>query len=117
MPLELGLGRDAAIVAQQFSGTSPDWPELPRHTLELFYPGQVNWTSLMSRQHAGADDMRAGVPVRFRHSEKQLALYGVEAEFLPEIKRQWWLTLCAGLLLIAAFAAAMGSLLTPKGDK
>jgi hypothetical protein len=53
----------------------------------LFYPGQVSWPHLNSAQHAGADNDRAeGVPVKFRHSEAQLAHYGVEAEFRDEIR-------------------------------
>ena len=41
-----------------------------------------------------------GVPVKFRHSEAQLAHYGVEMEFNDAIIRQWQLTLAAGVLLI-----------------
>ncbi|KKO44754.1 cytochrome C [Arsukibacterium ikkense] len=117
IPLEMGLGRDAEIRAHKFSGSQPDWTQVDSHTLELFYPGQVNWTTLLSKQHAGAAHMRAGVPVRVRHSAKQLAYYGVEAEFLAEIKLQWLLTLFAGLLLIAAFALALNNLLSKQGER
>jgi hypothetical protein len=73
----------------------------------LFYPGQVNWPLLNSRRHAGADSIKKGVPVRYRHSEEQLAHYGVEVEFADAIRRQWLLTLFAGVGLIFAFGIAL----------
>jgi hypothetical protein len=79
--------------------------------LTLFYPGQVSWPHLNSRQHAGADSIRAGVPVKFRHSEAQLAHYGIEAEFRDVIRRQWLLTMLAGVLLIAGFGVALNMLI------
>ena len=56
--------------------------------------------------------MKAGVPVKFRHSEAELAHYGIEMEFNDAIRRQWLLTLLAGVLLIAAFGVAFNLLLT-----
>jgi hypothetical protein len=50
--------------------------------------------------HAGAAKIRQGVPVKFRHSEIQLAHYGVEMEFNDAIIRQWLLSLAAGVLLV-----------------
>jgi hypothetical protein len=64
--------------------------------------------------HAGAGAIRAGVPVKFRHTEPQLAHYGVEAEFRDAIRWQWILTMLAGLLLIGGFGVAINLLLTPK---
>jgi hypothetical protein len=61
--------------------------------------------------HAGAPRINQGIPVRARHSEAQLAHYGVEMEFNQEIVRQWWLTLVAGLLLILGFGFAVIRLL------
>jgi hypothetical protein len=117
LPLQVGLGREAQIQAHRFAGDSPDWGEVAVRKLELFYPGQVDWASLVSRRHAGADKMQAGVPVRVRHSEKQLAFYAVEGEFNTEILRQWLLTLIAGVLLIVAFGAAVSNLLPKQGDR
>ncbi|MFC2990574.1 ethylbenzene dehydrogenase-related protein [Halomonas tibetensis] len=97
-PYSLGLGRDDAdITANRFQGRSPDWSNDWKE-VTLFYPGQVNWPLLVSQAHAGAEDIAEGTPVRARHSEKQLALYGVEMEFNDTIIRQWGLTLFAGLL-------------------
>jgi hypothetical protein len=51
--------------------------------------------------------VRAGVPVRFRHTEDQLAHYGIEIEFNEAIRNQWRLTMLAGLALIAGFGIAL----------
>ena len=110
LPVSLGLGRDAELKAIRFDGDNPRWDQ-PWLDVTLFYPGQVSWPSLNSNRHAGAEFIRAGVPVRFRHSEHQLAHYGVEAEFTEQITRQWLLTLIGGVLLIAAFGVALNLLL------
>jgi hypothetical protein len=116
MPLQVGLGRTAEIDALRFTGRSPDWDEAEWTEITLFYPGQVSWDHLKSRQHAGADRIRAGVPVKFRHSEIQLAHYGVEAEFRNEIRSQWMLSLFAGILLIFGFGFALNKLIKrPEG--
>jgi hypothetical protein len=52
--------------------------------------------------------------VRARHSEVQLAHYGVEMEFYNEIRQQWMYTLLAGVLLIAGFGVAVNLLLARK---
>ena len=109
LPVTLGLDREAEIVAERFTGTAPDWTQ-PWTEVTLFYPGQVSWPHVRSSQHAGADDIRAGVPVKSRHSEEQLAHYGVEAEFRDVIRRQWLLTMFAGVLLIAGFGVALNLL-------
>lgn len=106
LPVTLGLGRDAEMPAVRFDGSAPAWDQ-DWYEVTLFYPGQVSWPMLNSRQHAGADNIREGVPVKFRHSEEQLANYGVEAEFRQEIRRQWVLTLLAGVILIAAFGVGL----------
>ena len=52
-----------------------------------------------------------------RHSEIQLAHYGVEAEFADEIRRQWLFTMFAGVFLIVGFGIALNQLLERKrGD-
>jgi len=66
---------------------------------------------LNSPRHAGAESISKGIPVRARHSEIQLAHYGVEMEFSNEIRHQWLLTLISGVLLIAGFGVALYSLL------
>jgi hypothetical protein len=114
MPFSLGLGRDAEIAAAKFTGSAPEWKQ-PWTEVTLFYPGQVSWPHLNSAQHAGAKDIKKGVPVKYRHSEEQLAYYGVEREFANEIRWQWLLTMIAGLVLIGAFGFALTGLLVRRG--
>lgn len=106
LPITLGLGREAQLQAERFSGATPPWNQ-PWHELTLFYPGQVNWPLLTSQAHAGASRIAAGVPVHSYHSADQLAHYGVELEFADAITRQWRLTLAAGLLLFLAVGIAL----------
>jgi hypothetical protein len=110
LPITLGLSREADLVATRFDGNEPTWNQ-PWHTVTLFYPGQVSWPMLNSAKHAGAENITKGVPVKYRHSESQLAHYGVEAEFADEIRRQWLFTLFAGVLLVGGFGFALNQLL------
>lgn len=110
LPITLGLGREADLLASRFDGDVPSWDQ-PWHAVTLFYPGQVSWPMLNSARHAGAESIKKGVPVKARHSESQLAHYGVEAEFVDEIRRQWLFTLVAGVMLIAGFGFALNQLL------
>lgn len=113
LPVRLGLNRHADLKAVRFQGTEPKWDQ-PWYDARLFYPGQVSWPMLNSRKHAGADKIRQGVPLKFRHSEIQLAHYGVEMEFNNEIRVQWLYTLAAGILLIIGFGIALNLLLPRK---
>jgi hypothetical protein len=113
MPKKLGLQRNAELAAAKFQGPEPKW-EQPWLDVQLFYPGQVSWPMLNSSSHAGAAKIRQGVPAKVRHSEIQLAHYGVEMEFNEEIQKQWRYTMLAGLLLIAAFGLALMLLLPRK---
>ncbi len=106
LPLSVGFGRPADLQSARFEGEAPAWSQ-PAHAVTLFYPGQVNWPLITSARHAGAERVRAGVPVRFRHSEEQLAHYGVEMEFNDAIRTQWQHTMLAGLALIAGFGVAV----------
>jgi hypothetical protein len=110
LPVALGLDRDAQVTAVRFDGDTPGW-EQPWSDVTLFYPGQVSWPMLTGKRHAGSTFIKDGVPVRFRHNERQLAQYGIEAEFADEIWRQWMLTLLGGVLLIAAFGVGLNLLL------
>ncbi len=104
LPLQVGLGRPAAdLVATRFVGEAPDWARIEPREVTLFYPGQVSWPHLTSARHAGSKYIAKGVPVKYRHKESQLARYGVEMEFDAAIRRQWWLSLVAGVLLIVSF--------------
>jgi hypothetical protein len=114
LPVTLGLGRDAELAATRFEGDAPQWQQ-PWHNVVLFYPGQVSWPHLNSARHAGADKIKEGVPVKSRHSEIQLAHYGVEGEFAEAIKWQWLLTMVAGVLLIVGFGIALNGLSARKG--
>jgi hypothetical protein len=113
LPFSLALGRSAEIVAEKFEGDTPGWKQ-DWSNVTLFYPGQVSWPHLNSAQHAGAKNIKLGVPVKFRHSEAQLAHYGVEREFANEIRRQWLYTLFAGVLLIVGFGIALNGLLARR---
>jgi hypothetical protein len=114
LPVTVGLGRPADIVAVSFDGSEPAWEQAWTNVV-LFYPGQVSWPHLNSAKHAGAESIKKGVPVKYRHSEIQLAHYGVEAEFADVIRRQWWWTMIGGVLLIAAFGVALNGVLARKG--
>ena len=113
LPVTLGLGRDAEMVAARFDGDAPKWDQAWSNVV-LFYPGQVSWPHLNSKKHGGADNINKGVPVKYRHSEIQLAHYGVEAEFADAIRQQWLLTVFSGVLLIAGFGIALNLLLKRK---
>lgn len=114
LPVSLGLGRDAELKATRFDGDDPKWDQAWLD-VTLFYPGQVSWPLLNSAKHAGADSIKAGVPVKYRHSEHQLHHYGVEMEFDDEIQWQWLLTLVGGVLLIVGFGFALNTLLGRQG--
>ncbi len=114
LPVSLGLGRAAKLQAVRFDGDVPKWDQ-PWLEVTLFYPGQVSWPLLNSIRHAGAKGIKAGVPVRHRHSEHQLHHYAVEMEFNDEIRQQWLFTVIAGVLLIASFGLAFNMLLGRKG--
>jgi hypothetical protein len=111
MPLQVGLGRDAGVTAFRFHGDAPDWNQVAAREVTLFYPGQVSWPRLTSEIHAGSTYIAKGVPVKFRHKETQLAQYGVEIEFERELRRQWWLSLIAGVLLIVSFVLSISLIL------
>lgn len=113
LPITLGLGREADLAASRFEGSEPKWDQ-PWKTVTLFYPGQVSWPMLNSARHAGAESIKKAVPVKYRHTESQLAHYGIEAEFADEIRRQWLLTILAGIGLITAFGVALNQLLKRK---
>ena len=116
LPVALGLERQAEFRAVRFAGDEPEWDQ-PWLDVSLFYPGQVSWPLLVSRdRHPGAERIAEGVPVKARHSEEQLAIYGVEMEFNEEIQRQWLLTMLAGLALIAAFGVAVNVTMNRKED-
>jgi hypothetical protein len=114
MPMTLGLGRDAELAAVRFAGDEPKWDQAWKEVI-LFYPGQVSWPHLNSSAHAGSKNIKQGVPLKYRHSEIQLAHYGVEREFADAIRRQWLFTLGGGVLLIAGFGIALTGLLRRRG--
>ncbi len=116
LPLQVGLGRQADVVATRFTGPLPDWQRIDPREVTLFYPGQVSWPHLTSARHAGSKYIAKGVPVKYRHKETQLARYGIEMEFEREIRRQWWLTLVAGVLLIVSFVYSVGRLFRLRED-
>ncbi|MFH1793631.1 MAG: ethylbenzene dehydrogenase-related protein [Pseudomonadota bacterium] len=115
LPQSLGLAHQADIMATRITGAQPEWSDT-WSDVTLFYPGQVTWPMLNSAAHAGAASIAKGVPVKFRHSPEQLTHYGIEREFKDEIRRQWLLTLLAGVALIIAFGVALNtSIASRKG--
>ena len=116
LPLQLGLGRQAELMATRFTGPTPDWSRVDTREVTLFYPGQVSWKHLSSARHAGSKYIAKGVPVKYRHKETQLAQYGVEREFDREIRRQCALSLIAGVLLVASFVFSVSLLFRHRED-
>lgn len=55
-----------------------------------------------------------GIPVEARHKPEQLANYGIEVEFRDAIRRQWLMTLAAGVLLIFAFGVALNATIASR---
>jgi len=106
LPFSLGLTQAADIVATRFEGATPTWGN-DWTDVTLFYPGQVTWPFLNSSAHAGAASIARGIPVATRHTPEQLAHYGIETEFRSEIRRQWLITLLAGVVLIFGFGFAV----------
>lgn len=112
-PLTLGLGREADIQAVQFDGAAPPWDEIDWFDLKLFYPGQIDWSHLISDAHAGAKNIARGEPVRVGHDEETIAHYAVQTQFRAEIRSQWQQTLIAMvitivLLIVAGLIASPG---------
>jgi len=117
LPVSLGLGQSAQLVAARFQGAAPSWDQ-PWTEIEMFYPGQVSWTRLTDpRKHPGAAKIAQGVPVAYRHNERQLALYGLEMEFAEEIRRQWLWTLVASLGLIAGLGININLLMRRRAGQ
>lgn len=115
LPATLGLDREAQINAVAIpAGQTPAW-EQPWSDITLFFPGRIAWATLSSAKHAGSKYIDKGVPVKFRHSERQLSHYSVEAVFADEIFSQWVWTLLAGLALIVGFGLALNLLLPRPG--
>lgn len=84
----------------------------------MYYPGQVTWGRLTdARQHPGADRIAQRVPVAARHTEEQLALYGVQMEFAEEIRRQWIWTLIASLGLIVGLGINVNLLMRHRKEE
>jgi hypothetical protein len=113
LPVTIGLRHEADFQAVRFEGSHPNW-EQEWKEVTLFYPGQVSWPMLNSSAHPGASYIKKGVPVKPRHSERQLAYYGVEMEFRDEIRQQWILTLAAGVLLVIGLGFALVRLFPSK---
>jgi len=114
-PVSLGLGQPAQLEAKRIqTGASPDWSQ-PWTKMTTYYPGQVTWGRLTdARQHPGADRIALRVPVQYRHTEEQLALYGVQVEFAKEIRTQWLWTLFASLGLILGLGININLLMRRK---
>jgi hypothetical protein len=117
LPVSLGLEQPAQMVAERIEpGTEPDWTQ-PWTEIKTFYPGQVTWGQLTdARRHPGAERIASGIPVAVRHSEEQLALYGVQNEFAKEIRRQWIWTLIASLGLILGIGINVNLLMRRRED-
>lgn len=112
LPVSLGLEQPAQLVAERIEpGTAPGWTQ-PWTEIKTFYPGQVTWGRLTdAQQHPGADRIAQRVPVASRHTEEQLAFYGVQVEFADEIRRQWLWTLVASLSLIVGMGVSANMLM------
>ena len=108
MPLTLGLGRDADIEAQRFSGDRPDWDAIEPVTATLFYPGVIAWDYLTDPDaHAGAGAIRAGASFGSAHDVESMGYYALESEFRSEVKTQWLWTGIVWLVFIVAVSLAI----------
>lgn len=116
LPLQVGLGRQADLVAARIAGDAPDWSGIDTREVILFYPGQVSWQRTPSGVHAGSKYIAKGVPVKYRHKETQLAEYAVELEFDREIRTRWLLSLVGGVLLVASFVFSISLLIGRRED-
>lgn len=116
LPLQVGLGRQADLVATRIAGAAPDWSGIDTREVILFYPGQVSWQRTPSGVHAGSKYIAKGVPVKYRHKETQLAEYAVELEFDRDIRRHWLMSLVGGVLLVASFVFSISLLIGRRED-
>jgi Ethylbenzene dehydrogenase len=118
LPVSLGLEQPAQLVAERIEpGAEPDWTQ-PWTEITTFYPGQVTWGRLTdAQQHPGADRIAARVPVASRHSEEQLAIYGVQMEFAEEIRAQWIWTLIVSLGLIVGLGINVNLLMRRREEE
>lgn len=116
-PFSLGLGRTAQIEAVKFNG-DPDWDAIEPTTVTLFFPGLTGWDHATDRrQHAGAEEVHERVGIRAAHTEEDLALYGVEAEFSQQIRSQWYFTTATWIFFVIATTAAIAMLTTRRNDQ
>jgi hypothetical protein len=106
-PLTLGLERQADLQAVRFDGTTPPWDRISWKQLTLLYPGQIDWSHLISDAHAGAEYIARGEPIRIGHDEEVIAQYAVQSQFKPQIRAQWLQTLIAILVLLIGCIAAV----------
>ena len=107
LPFSLGLKRQAEIQSHYIASAEPEWEKQAWSDITLFYPGQVSWPLVNSEKHAGRDEVKQNIPVKFRHTEEQLAMYGVEMEFDQAIRSQWAKTFWVGILFIISFVLAI----------
>jgi hypothetical protein len=106
LPMSLGMGVEADIVGQKFSGTEPPWEKIAGITVPLFYPGQITWNWLMSPAHAGAKELAQGQACSVCHTPQLLGRYAVEHELRRESRRGWYTTLISSAVFIAGFGLA-----------
>lgn len=109
LPFSLALDRPADIPVARIQGDTPDWTE-PGRAITLFYPGQVTWPRITGPRHAGAQAVAEGTPIRARHDERKLALYGVETEAETGALWNWAASLLLGLLLLGILPWSLGRL-------
>lgn len=107
-PFTFGFARDAEIVANKFTGSTPPWNEMDWKTIKLFYPGQITWDHATDKDsHAGAKSVNNKIPLKEFHTEEEFSYYGIESEFRSEIKNQWLLTMGGISLFIILFSAGV----------
>jgi hypothetical protein len=106
-PFTLGLDRQSDIRAVRFDGDVPPWDDVPWKQITLFYPGQIDWSHLISHAHAGAENIARGDSVWVGHDEETLAQYAVASQFRDEIWAQWRMTLLSLAALIVLIGAGV----------
>ena len=105
-PKSLGMGVEADIMAQRFSGETPPWDKIRWNSLTLYYPGQVTWEWLISSEHAGAAKVKNGQACATCHTAELMGKYSVEHEIRDDLKERWKMTTISGSIFIFGLALA-----------
>lgn len=106
LPLMVGMGVEADLVAHNFKESEAPWESIPWTTVNLFYPGQVTWDWLVSSSHAGAADLLQGQSCATCHTPELLGSYAAQHELRDDLNRHWYWTLASGMIFAGGLSLA-----------